>query len=485
MGQEIDKQGVRESEAPEDHRAGNGHAAATGGKETEAQGPVQQDLFEQNLFEQNLFEQNLVRGDEAQRQEEHGDEASPEEVAPPAGRPRRRWWLWLALTLFLALIGFVVYHFRAIAERNEAAAGSKPEAGAAITVGRSRAGNINVHVDALGTVTPIATITLYSQITGQVVAVHYTEGQIVSKGDPLIDIDPRPYEASLRQSQGTLQRDQGILAQARMDLERYRAALERNAIARQQFEDQEKIVLQNEGTVKADIAAVAFNEVQLSYCHIVSPISGRVGLRLVDRGNTIFAGTGATLVVITELQPITVVFNVSEDDLDQVRSQLKDGRTMEVDAYDRTFDKKIEAGTLTSLDNQVDTTTGTVKFRAQFLNKNFELYPNQFVNARLMVKTLHKVTLVPSAAVQQNGTNAFVYVVKPGNVVAVQPVKVLTSDETETAVQGLNPGIEVATSGFDRLENGVAVTIRGPLANQNKVTHPGKVSRARRKKKDP
>jgi membrane fusion protein, multidrug efflux system len=480
MGRETDKQEERDREAPPEERsAGNGHTAASNGEHAEnsAQG--------QDAVQQDLFEQNLVQEDESQKQQEPPEHEAPEDTGPP-GRPRRRWWLRLALAAFLLLIGLVVYHFRTIAERNEAAAkAGRQEGGAAITVATSRTGNINIYVDALGTVTPIATITLFSQITGQVFDVHYKEGQIVEKGDPLIDIDPRPYEATLLQSQGTLEHDQSVLAQARMDLERYRAALERNAIARQQFEDQEKTVVQAEGTVRADQATVLYNQLQLSYCHIVSPITGRVGLRLVDPGNTIFAGTGATLVVITELQPITVVFNVSEDDLNQVRAQVKGGRSLEVDAYDRTFDKKIEAGTLGSLDNQVDTTTGTVKFRAEFPNKNLDLYPNQFVNARLLVKTLRKVTLVPSAAVQQNGTNAFVYVVKPGNVVAVQQVKVLTSDETETAVEGLNSGTQVATSGFDRLENGVAVTIRGERNQQNKTVRKSTAPARRHKKSDP
>jgi multidrug efflux system membrane fusion protein len=191
----------------------------------------------------------------------------------------------------------------------------------------------------------------------------------------------------------------------------------------------------------------------------------------VDPGNTVFAGSGSTLVVITQLQPITVVFNVSEDDLPQVQAQLKGGRTLQVDAFDRAFDKSIEAGKLTSLDNEVDTTTGTVKFRATFPNKNLSLYPNQFVNARLLVKTLRKVTLVPSAAVQQNGTNAFVYIVKPGNTVAVQLVKVMDTNDQETAVQGVNPNVNVATSGFDRLENGVTVTVRGQQGQQNNQGH--------------
>jgi membrane fusion protein, multidrug efflux system len=396
----------------------------------------------------------------------------PKEQAHPAQKPNhrswwRRWRLWLALAALAILAVLIVYHFRSVAEANNAGAKAKQEqAGAAITVGQSKTGDINIYVNALGTVTPIYTVTLYSQITGQVIAVHYHEGEIVSKGDPLIDIDPRPYESTLTQAEGTLEHDQGLLTEAVMDLNRYKAAVDRNAIARQQYEDQEQIVVQDKGTVKADEGTVAYDKVQLSYCHIVSPITGRVGLRLVDPGNTVFAGSGSTLVVITQLQPITVVFNVSEDDLPRVQAQLKGGRSLEVDAFDRAFDKTIEAGKLTSLDNEVDTTTGTVKFRATFPNQNLSLYPNQFVNARLLVNTLRKVTLVPSAAVQQNGTNAFVYIVKPGNTVAVQQIKVLTTNDQETAVQGLNANVNVATSGFDRLENGVTVTVRGQPSQQ-------------------
>jgi membrane fusion protein, multidrug efflux system len=417
-----------------------------------------------------------------------GDSSSPVEeqklLAPPAIPPEQkllpppapaktksRWrnkLLWLAALALLVLAALLIYHFRSTAKENAASAKAKEQqAGAAITVGQSKTGNISIYVDALGTVTPLNTITLYSQITGQVIAVHYNEGQMVKKGDPLIDIDPRPYESTLTQAQGTLEHDEGLLAEARMDLQRYKTAFERNAIARQQYEDQEHVVTQDEGTVKADQGTVSYDQVQLSYCHIVSPITGRVGLRLVDPGNTVFAGSSSTLVVITQLQPITVVFNVSEDDLGQIQTQLSGGHTLEVDAFDRANEKQIEAGKLTSLDNQVDTTTGTVKFRATFPNKNLSLYPNQFVNARLLVRTLRSVTLVPSAAVQHNGTNAFVYIVNANNTVAVQQITVLTNNDQETAVQGLNAGVNVATSGFDRLENGAQVAIRGQPSQNN------------------
>ncbi|HTB12365.1 MAG TPA: efflux RND transporter periplasmic adaptor subunit [Bryobacteraceae bacterium] len=406
-------------------------------------------------------EPNLTDGEipSEPRKEEH-EQTAPEEPPKKPKNPRRKWF-WAAAILLLLLVLLVVHHFRSKEEAAKKAAAAKPQ-GASITTGQTKAGDINIYVDALGTVTPVFTVTVYSQITGRVIAVHYTEGQLVQKGDPLVDVDPLPYEATLKQAQGNLEHDEGVLAQAKMDLARYQAAYARNAIAKQQLDDQEQAVRQDEGTVKSDQGTVDFDKVQLDYCHIVAPIAGKVGLRLVDPGNTIFAGSSSTLVVITQLQPITVVFNVSEDDLPSVQAQLKGGRTLTVDAFDRANDKQIESGKLTSLDNQIDTTTGTVKFRATFPNKDFSLYPNQFVNARLLLKTLRKVVLAPTAAVQHNGTEAFVYVVQQNNTVSVQQITTLTSNETVTAVQGVNAGATLATSGFDRLENGALVTVRGP-----------------------
>jgi multidrug efflux system membrane fusion protein len=369
--------------------------------------------------------------------------------------------LWILLVVAL-LVAFLVYYFTGTKSGSGDAAGAKgrgQNGPAAITVGKSTTGNMDIYVDALGTVTPVATITLYSQITGVVVSVHYREGQYVHKGDPLVDIDPRPYQATLTQAEGSLLHDQGVLDQAKMDLTRYQTAFARNAIAKQQVDDQEKAVIQDEGTVKADQGTVDYDKVQLSYCHIVSPINGRVGLRLVDPGNTVFSGSSSTLVVITQLQPITVVFNVSEDDLPQVQSQLK-GKALQVDAFDRADEKMIESGKLTSLDNEIDTTTGTVKFRASFPNTGLALFPNQFVNARLRVRTLANATLVPSAAVQHNGTAAFVYLVNSNNTVSVQPITTLTSNDTMTAVTGINSGVTLATSGFDRLEDKSPVQVR-------------------------
>jgi multidrug efflux system membrane fusion protein len=299
-----------------------------------------------------------------------------------------------------------------------------------------------------------------------ITAVHYTEGQYVKKGDPLIDIDPRTYEAQLLEAQGTLEKDTGVLDQAKMDLERYRAAWAKNAINKQLLDDQEKIVLQDAGTVKNDQGLVNYDQVQLSYCHITAPISGRVGLRLVDPGNVV-QSTGTTmLVVVTQMQPITVVYTVAEDSLGQVLARMKQTKTLPVDAWDRAQTKKLASGKLESIDNLIDTTTGTVKLRALFDNKDGSLFPNQFVNTRLLLNTLKDVTLIPSGAVQHNGTAAFAYVVANG-VASIRTIQAGVTDGGMTAVTGLNPGEVVATSSFNKLEAGSKVVISKQAAQAN------------------
>ncbi|HEX3843100.1 MAG TPA: efflux RND transporter periplasmic adaptor subunit [Steroidobacteraceae bacterium] len=335
---------------------------------------------------------------------------------------------------------------------------------ASITVAESREGSMPIYVSALGTVAPVYTVSLYSQVSGQVTRVYYREGQFVHRGEPLVEIDPRPYAATLEQAEGALRRDEGMLAEARMDLARYHAAYARNAVPRQQLQDQEQTVVQDEGTVESDRGAVAYDRVELAYCHILSPIDGRVGLRLVDPGNTVFSGTGSTLVVITQVKPITVVFDVSEDDLPEVERQLSLGRTLPVDVFDRSDAELLDSGALSSLDNEIDTTTGTLRFRAELPNDGLQLFPNQFVNARLQVRTLTNITLVPSSAVQHDGISDFVYVVRPNHTAGVQPVTVLASDGSDSAVRGLASGAAVATSGFNALDNGVLVSIRGSPA---------------------
>jgi membrane fusion protein, multidrug efflux system len=285
----------------------------------------------------------------------------------------------------------------------------------------------------------------------------------------MIDIDTRPYRATLLQAQGALQRDENVLAQASMDLARYRAAWDRNAIAKQILDDQEKLVAQDEGTVKNDQGTVQYDEVQLDFCHITAPISGRVGLRLVDPGNVVQSATSTPLAVITQLEPITVIFTIPEDSLGQVQTRLNQRATLAVDALDRTNQQKIGTGKLLTIDNQIDTTTGTVKGRAQFDNKNDALFPNEFVNTRLLVRTLQGVTLAPSSAIQQNGQASFVYLIQ-NNVALLRNVKAGVTDGGQTQVTGINPGDVLANSSFDKLQN------NSPVAISNKPVPAGSSS---------
>ncbi|MFZ3213056.1 MAG: efflux RND transporter periplasmic adaptor subunit [Terriglobales bacterium] len=327
-----------------------------------------------------------------------------------------------------------------------------------VTTATAQKGDIGVYLDAIGTVTPVFTASISSQVNGLVVAVQYKEGQLVRKGDPLIDIDSRPYRATLLQAQGALERDENLLAQARMDLERYRAAWASNAIAKQVLDDQEKLVLQDEGTVKNDQGAVQYDKIQLDYCHITAPIAGRVGLRLVDPGNVVQSAGSVTLAVITQLQPITVIFTIPEDNLGPVEARLRAKAKLSVDAFDRTANTKIASGELLTLDNQIDTTTGTVKARSVFDNKDDALFPNQFVNTRLLVNTLQGVTLIPASAIQQNGQASFVYVIQ-NNIAHMRSIKPGVTDGGVTQVDGINPGDVVANSSFDKLQDNVAVVV--------------------------
>jgi multidrug efflux system membrane fusion protein len=295
-----------------------------------------------------------------------------------------------------------------------------------------------------------------------VTGVHYKEGQVVHKGDPLIDIDPRPFQAQVQQAQGTLQRDTSLLAQAKMDLERYQAAWARNAIPKQQLDDQEKLVLQYQAQIKTDEGVLQYNQVQLGWCHITAPFTGRTGLRLVDPGNVVVLSAAnqvnatTSLVVITQIQPITVVFTLAAENLSEVRSQVRRGVKLPVFALDSALEKKIATGTLTAIDNQLDTTTGTVKLRATFENDDDALFPNQFVNTRLLVKTLKGVTLIPSQAIQHNQQTTFVYVVEEGQA-HMQNVRTGATNLGMTEVKGIAPKTEVATSNFEKLQNGTPV----------------------------
>jgi multidrug efflux system membrane fusion protein len=360
-------------------------------------------------------------------------------------------------TMLLLLAAFAVHHHRK-KKRSAEQAKNAASGPIAVTPVTATISDIGVYLTAIGTVTPVYTDSITAQVTGVIKSVYYREGQFVRKGDPLIDIDPRPFAALVAEAKGTLERDQNVLAQAQMDLERYRDAWARNAVSRQQFEDQEKVVLQDQGLVNYDKGAVQYAEVQLDYCHIVAPITGRVGLRLVDPGNLVSANATTSLVVITQLNPITVIFTLAEDSLSQVLDQMSHGRRLTVEAYDRANEKLLETGTLSTVDNQIDTTTGTVKLRAAFPNQHNALFPNEFVNTRLLVTTLHSQTLIPTSAIQHNGDTAFVYVLQDGKSIA-RNIQTGVSDRGSTAVQGLQPGDLIANSSFEKLQNGTAITI--------------------------
>jgi membrane fusion protein, multidrug efflux system len=379
-------------------------------------------------------------------------------------RKKRKYWIWALAFILLCLILYFAFHHHDQAKSQSAAA---PQGGGGrrgftgpvtITTATASKGDIGVYLNAIGTVTALYTDSITAQVTGVITSVHYKEGQVVRKGDPLIDIDPRPYEAQVTQAEGALERDQNMLAQAQMDLQRYRDAWARNAIPRQTLEDQEKVVLQDQGTVKNDQGTLRYDQVQVAYCHITAPISGRVGLRLVDPGNLVTANATTSLVVITETQPITVVATISEDSLAEVMEQPHHGLNLPMDAWDRSNEKKIASGKVTSFDNQIDTTTGTIKVRAQFDNKKGALYPNEFVNIRLLVKTLHDQILLPNSAIQHNGSAAFVYVIQNSQA-NMRSVKTGVSDGGKTAVTGVNEGEVVADSSFDKLQNGAKVIV--------------------------
>jgi membrane fusion protein, multidrug efflux system len=389
---------------------------------------------------------------------------NPSRIAPDhqiaAPRPRHKIaWIVLGILLLLALVVAIVLILQHRAEaKKKAAALAHPAPGIAVTSATAQKGNIGVYLDAIGTVTPVYSDSITTQVDGLIVAVHYMEGQRVNKGDALIDIDSRPYRATLLQAQGALERDENVLAQARMDLERYRTAWGRNGIAKQILDDQEKLVLQDQGTVKNDQGTVQYDQVQVDFCRITAPIAGRVGLRLVDPGNVVQSSGTVTLAVITQLEPITVIFTIPEDSLGQVEGRLRKGAKLPVDAFDRTAQKKIASGTLLTIDNQIDTTTGTVKGRAQFANTNDVLFPNQFVNTRLLVNTLQGVTLIPASAVQQNGQASFVYIIQ-NNYAHLRTVKPGVTDAGLTQVDGILPGDVVANSSFDKLQDNVAVAV--------------------------
>src|SRR5262252_9208741 len=322
-------------------------------------------------------------------------------------------------------------------------------------------GDIDITLNALGTVTSLATVTIRSQISGQLVRVAYQEGQMINKGDLVAEIDSRPYELALAQAQGALERDQALLQAAELDLKRYQDLAKTNAIPRQQLDTQVSLVAQDRGLVVSDKAQIDTQKLNIAYCHIVSPVTGRAGLRLVDPGNYVTANDATGIVVITQLQPISVIFTVAEDNLPQIVKRLRAGATMPVTAFDRSGATKLATGTLKTLDNQIDTTTGTLKLRAEFANEDDSLFPNQFVNVQLLIDTLHDATVVPTSAIQRGAPGTFVYLVN-ADTVTVRPVTLGPASGERVAIQeGLTPGDRVVVDGADKLRNGARVALRG------------------------
>jgi multidrug efflux system membrane fusion protein len=382
-----------------------------------------------------------------------------------------------AIVIALVVLGIVwiVHHGITSADsfgRGQGGRGSPggQDAPVAVAIATATKGDMPEIIPALGTVTPLATVTVKTQISGQLVQVAFTEGQMVNRGDFLAQIDPRPYQAALDLARGNLRRDEALLANARVDLTRYQGLVAEDSIAKQQLDTQVALVEQYEGTVAGDQAQIASAEVNLQYTHIVSPVSGRVGLRQVDAGNYVTPADTNGLVVVTQLQPITAIFPVPEDNAAMIIRRLHDGTSLTVTAYDRTSTSKLAVGKLLTADNEIDPTTGTIKLRAEFENKDGTLFANQFVNIELLLSVLHDQIIIPSAAVHRGAPNgvasSFVYLVRADNTVAVHPVTLGISDgEHVVVMSGLAVGDVVVTEGGDRLRDGAAIVLPDPPQN--------------------
>src|SRR5271169_499560 len=405
----------------------------------------------------------------ARRAREPGDEFGPgseEPALPPTGisprtgrrRSRLRPILWLLLVV--AIVGAAVWYLPR--PGRQPSPGGRAAAGGPVPVGTAtvQKGDMPVSLSGLGTVTPLATVTVKTQINGYLMAVGFQEGQQVKKGDFLAQIDPRPYQVALEQAEGQLAKDQATLKNAELDLKRYNTLVAQNSIATQTRDTQISTVAQDQAAIISDKAQIDAQKLNLVYCHIISPVTGRVGLRQVDPGNYVQTSDANGIVVVTQTQPISVIFTLPEDNLPDVLKQLHAGAELAATAYDRTGTTKLDTGTLETVDNQIDTTTGTVKLRAIFNNPQEILFPNQFVNVKLLTDTLHNVDIVPTAAIQRGAPGTFVYLVQPDHTVAVQQVKLGPTDGQRVVIlAGLEPGQSVVDDGADRLKDGAKIML--------------------------
>jgi multidrug efflux system membrane fusion protein len=393
--------------------------------------------------------------------------ASPDNPAArglvKSGKPNHRHWLWFLFAAFCLLAIALYFLWPTLSGANAAAAAKAAAKGPApiqVAAIAATKGNIGVYYTGLGAVTPLATVTVRSVVNGQLMSVNFKEGDLVQKGDPLMQIDPRPYQAVVSQIEGQLIRDQALLENAHVDLTRYTALSLTNAIPEQQLATQGTLVKQDEGIVKNDQGLLEAAKLNVTYSQIASPVTGIAGLRLVDPGNIVQSGDTNGMVVITQLQPISVIFSVGEDQLPPILQKIRAGQTLTVDAWDRELRNKLASGTLSTLDNEIDQTTGTLKLRASFGNANRALFPNQFVNARLLEQQKTGVTLLQSAAIQRNTNDTYVYLIRPDNTVTVRIVKTGTTESDQTEItSGLAPGDTVVMTGVDKLQEGSKVAV--------------------------
>ncbi len=403
-------------------------------------------------------------------------------TAGQAGAKPSRWWLWLLIAAVIAVAAY--FYFKPSGDATgkgdpqagqsgaggKGAGGRRGGAGGAggapvVVAATAKTGDIAVYLDGLGAVTPLATVTIKTHVDGELMKVLFTEGQVVKQGQLIAVVDPRPYQVQLEQAEGTMAHDQALLKNAQVDLERYRTLYKQDSIAEQQLATQDALVRQYEAQTKVDRGAIDSAKLNLVYCNITSPVTGRVGLRQVDPGNIVHSSDTNGIVVITQLQPITVVFSMPEDNIPDVMEKLQAGGKLDVDTYDRSQKTKLASGKLLTVDNQIDPSTGTVKLKASFANENNALFPQQFVNAKLLVDTKHNVTLIPTAGVQRGSQGTYVYAVNQDKTVSLRLIKVGITEGDNTSIDdGVKPGDVVVTEGADKLRDGAKVEVGQPAA---------------------
>lgn len=381
---------------------------------------------------------------------------------------RSYWWVWLIVIAVVAGGGFVfrsplIAAFHSVFSKNAApdAAGGRGKA-PPVVIALVAKGDMDIFLNGLGTVTPLRTVLIRARVDGQIDTIAFTEGQLVKKGDLLVQIDPRPFQVQLEQAEGQLAKDQAALDDAKIDLGRYKELNASKSISKQVLDTQQALVHQDEAAIKVDQASIDTAKLQLTYARVTSPIDGRIGLRMADEGNIVHASDSNGLAVVSQVQPITVVFSLPEDNIPQVLKKMATGEPVRVDAFDRDLKTKLATGTLLAIDNQIDPGSGTLRFKASFKNEDGGLFPNQFVNARLLVDTLRDAVIVPTAAVQRSPTSTFVYVVSTDKTVRLQDVVVAATDADRTALSDkteLKVGEMVVTDGVDKLVPGREVSI--------------------------